>query len=184
MPREVKQSELVPELNEKIQVLEKKFIQSYKSSEKIMSYTQELMSKVNDLRTVNMASPSTSLYVHLDVREPLEEIDAAIISLKQIGIRLFMSILENHSTRQLADETEEMNTLVEKTEIAFVAIKALVDQINEKALPKRQTSDQAGMDLIDLDVSLVLKEVKLWQNDLTELNQTIMTLNELVGKYV
>ena len=40
------------------------------------------------------------------------------------------------------------------------------------------------MDLIDLDVSLVLKEVKLWQNDLTELNQTIMTLNELVGKYV
>ena len=95
-----------------------------------------------------------------------------------------MSILENHSTRQLADETEEMNTLVEKTEIAFVAIKALVDQINEKALPKRQTSDQAGMDLIDLDVSLVLKEVKLWQNDLTELNQTIMTLNELVGKYV
>ena len=184
MPREVKQSELVPELNEKIQVLEKKFIQSYKSSEKIMSYTQELMSKVNDLRTVNTASPSTSLYVHLDVREPLEEIDAAIISLKQIGIRLFMSILENHSTRQLADETEEMNTLVEKTEIAFVAIKALVDQINEKALPKRQTSDQAGMDLIDLDVSLVLKEVKLWQNDLTELNQTIMTLNELVGKYV
>jgi hypothetical protein len=184
MPREVKQSELVPELNEKIQVLEKKFIQSYKSSEKIMSYTQELMSKVNDLRTVNMASPSASLYVHLDVREPLEEIDAAIISLKQIGIRLFMSILENHSTRQLADETEEMNTLVEKTEIAFVAIKALVDQINEKALPKRQTSDQAGMDLIDLDVSLVLKEVKLWQNDLTELNQTIMTLNELVGKYV
>lgn len=183
-PKETKPGQLVPALNEKIVGLEKKFIQSYQSSEKIMSYTQELMSKVTQLRTVQLGGGAGGAYVHLDASKPLEEIDAAIISLKQIGIRLFLSILENHSSRQLASETEEMNALVEKTEAAFADVKTLVEQINQKAVPMRHSSDQAGIDLLELDINLVLKEVKRWQNDLTDLNQTIMTLHELVGQYV
>jgi len=84
----------------------------------------------------------------------------------------------------LALETEQMNTLVEKTEATFADVKNLVLQINQKALPKRHSSDQAGMDLIELDLNQVLKEVKQWQEELTQMNQAIMSLNTLVGQYV
>ena len=182
--KETRPSQLVPELHAKISLLEKKFIQSYQSSEKIMSYTQELLTKVTQLRTTQSGAETGPSYVHLEVSKPLEEVDAALISLKQIGIRLFMSILENHSSRQLATETEEINILVEKTESAFNQIKVLVTQINEKALPKRHSSDQAEIDFMELDINQLLKEVRHWQEDLTNLNQTIMSLNELVDQYV
>jgi hypothetical protein len=40
------------------------------------------------------------------------------------------------------------------------------------------------MDLIELDLNQVLKEVKHWQDELTQMNQAIMSLNTLVGQYV
>ena len=184
LPKESKPSQLVPDLHEKISALEQKFIKSYQSSEKIMTYSKELLSKVSQLRTEQLGSMERTPSLQVEVTKPLEEIDSAIISLKQIGIRLFLSILENHSIRQLALETEEMNSLVKKTEEAFADVKALVKEINEKAVPKRHSSDQAGIDLIELDVNQVLKEVKRWQDDLTDLNQSMMSLNELVGQYV
>jgi hypothetical protein len=184
LPTEPKKNELIPELHQQIDELEQKFIRSYQSSEKVLSYLQEVMQQVGQLRTVHLNDDSGPTYMHIDVSKPLEEIDAAMLSLKQIGIRLFLSILSNHSTRQLALETEQMNSLVEKTEATFADIKALVQQVNQKALPKRHSSDQAGMDLIELDLNQVLKEVKHWQDELTQMNQAIMSLNTLVGQYV
>jgi hypothetical protein len=184
LPIETKKNELIPELHQQIHELEQKFIRSYQSSEKVLSYLQEVMQQVLQLRTVHVNDESGPTYLHIDVSKPLEEIDAAMLSLKQIGIRLFLSILSNHSTRQLALETEQMNSLVEKTEATFADIKALVQQVNQKALPKRHSSDQAGMDLIELDLNQVLKEVKHWQDELTQMNQAIMSLNTLVGQYV
>jgi hypothetical protein len=184
LPTEQKKNDLIPELHQQIEELEQKFIRSYKSSEKVLSYLQEVMLQVGELRTVHLTDDSGPTYLHIDVSKPLEEIDAAMLSLKQIGIRLFLSILSNHSTRQLALETEQMNSLVEKTEATFTDIKTLVLQVNQKALPKRQSSDQAGMDLIELDLNQVLKEVKHWQDELTQMNQAIMSLNTLVGQYV
>jgi len=183
-PTEMKTTNLMPELHQQIESLEQKFIQSYQSSEKVLSYLQEVMTQVGELRTVHLTDDSGPSYLHIDVSKPLEDIDAALLSLKQIGIRLFLSILSNHSTRQLALETEQMNTLVEKTEATFADVKNLVLQINQKALPKRHSSDQAGMDLIELDLNQVLKEVKQWQEELTQMNQAIMSLNTLVGQYV
>jgi len=184
LPTEQKKNDLIPELHQQIKELEQKFIRSYQSSEKVLAYLQEVMSQVGGLRTVHLTDDSGPTYLHLDVSKPLEEIDAAMLSLKQIGIRLFLSILSNHSTRQLALETEQMNSLVEKTEATFTDIKALVLQVNQKALPKRHSSDQAGMDLIELDLNQVLKEVKHWQDELTQMNQAIMSLNTTVGQYV
>jgi len=184
LPTESKKMELIPELHQQINELEQKFIRSYQSSEKVLSYLQEVMQQVGQLRTVHVNDESGPTYLHIDVSKPLEEIDAAMLSLKQIGIRLFLSILSNHSTRQLALETEQMNSLVEKTEATFADIKTLVQQVNQKALPKRHSSDQAGIDLIELDLNQVYKEVKHWQDELTQMNQAIMSLNTLVGQYV
>jgi hypothetical protein len=184
VPSEKKTNELIPELHQQVDGLEQKFIQSYQSSEKVLSYLQEVMIQVGELRTVHLTDDSGPSYLHIDVSKPLEDIDAALLSLKQIGIRLFLSILSNQSTRQLALETEQMNSLVEKTEATFADVKNLVMQVNQKAIPKRHSSDQAGMDLIELDLNQVLKEVKHWQDELTQMNQAIMSLNTLVGQYV
>jgi hypothetical protein len=142
------------------------------------------MNKVSVLRNVQSTPDVGPRYLHLDVEQPLDEIDSAIVSLKQLGIRLFLSILENHSAKQLASETEHMNHLVIQTELAFVQIKNLVKDINQKALPTRATSDQANIDLIELDMNQVMVEAKRWQAELKNLNESLMALNRLVGQYV
>ena len=56
--------------------------------------------------------------------------------------------------------------------------------INQKALPTRATSDQANIDLIELDMNQVMVEAKRWQAELKNLNESLMALNRLVGQYV
>ena len=175
---------LVNDLQAQIKVLEQKFVEAFHSSEKVLSYSQEVMNKVSVLRNVQSTPDVGPRYLHLDVEQPLDEIDSAIVSLKQLGIRLFLSILENHSAKQLASETEHMNHLVIQTELAFVQIKNLVKDINQKALPTRATSDQANIDLIELDMNQVMVEAKRWQAELKNLNESLMALNRLVGQYV
>ncbi|MCF8195927.1 MAG: hypothetical protein K9J38_08000 [Polynucleobacter sp.] len=184
VPPAAQDNSLVNDLQAQIKVLEQKFVEAFHSSEKVLSYSQEVMNKVSVLRNVQSASDVGPRYLHLDVEQPLDEIDSAIVSLKQLGIRLFLSILENHSAKQLASETEHMNHLVIQTELAFVQIKNLVKDINQKALPTRATSDQANIDLIELDMNQVMVEAKRWQAELKNLNESLMALNRLVGQYV
>jgi hypothetical protein len=184
VPPAAQDNTLVNDLQAQIKVLEQKFVEAFHSSEKVLSYSQEVMNKVSVLRNVQSTPDVGPRYLHLDVEQPLDEIDSAIVSLKQLGIRLFLSILENHSAKQLASETEHMNHLVIQTELAFVQIKNLVKDINQKALPTRATSDQANIDLIELDMNQVMVEAKRWQAELKNLNESLMALNRLVGQYV
>ena len=184
LPPATQDNSLVNDLQGQIKVLEQKFVEAFHSSEKVLSYSQEVMNKVSVLRNVQSTPDVGPRYLHLDVEQPLDEIDSAIVSLKQLGIRLFLSILENHSAKQLASETEHMNHLVIQTELAFVQIKNLVKDINQKALPTRATSDQANIDLIELDMNQVMVEAKRWQAELKNLNESLMALNRLVGQYV
>ena len=184
VPPAAQDNSLVNDLQAQIKVLEQKFVEAFHSSEKVLSYSQEVMNKVSVLRNVQSTPDVGPRYLHLDVEQPLDEIDSAIVSLKQLGIRLFLSILENHSAKQLASETEHMNHLVIQTELAFVQIKNLVKDINQKALPTRATSDQANIDLIELDMNQVMLEAKRWQAELKNLNESLMALNRLVGQYV
>ena len=184
VPPAAQDNSLVNDLQAQIKVLEQKFVEAFHSSEKVLSYSQEVMNKVSVLRNVQSTPDVGPRYLHLDVEQPLDEIDSAIVSLKQLGIRLFLSILENHSAKQLASETEHMNHLVIQTELAFVQIKNLVKDINQKALPTRATSDQANIDLIELDMNQVMVEAKRWQAELKNLNESLMALNRLVGQYV
>ena len=184
VPPAAQDNSLVNDLQAQIKVLEQKFVEAFHSSEKVLSYSQEVMNKVSVLRNVQSTPEVGPRYLHLDVEPPLDEIDSAIVSLKQLGIRLFLSILENHSAKQLASETEHMNHLVIQTELAFVQIKNLVKDINQKALPTRATSDQANIDLIELDMNQVMVEAKRWQAELKNLNESLMALNRLVGQYV
>ncbi len=184
VPPAAQDNTLVNDLQGQIKVLEQKFVEAFHSSEKVLSYSQEVMNKVSVLRNVQSTPDVGPRYLHLDVEQPLDEIDSAIVSLKQLGIRLFLSILENHSAKQLASETEHMNHLVIQTELAFVQIKNLVKDINQKALPTRATSDQANIDLIELDMNQVMVEAKRWQAELKNLNESLMALNRLVGQYV
>ena len=148
VPPAAQDNTLVNDLQAQIKVLEQKFVEAFHSSEKVLSYSQEVMNKVSVLRNVQSTPDVGPRYLHLDVEQPLDEIDSAIVSLKQLGIRLFLSILENHSAKQLASETEHMNHLVIQTELAFVQIKNLVKDINQKALLK---SKQYGTKvLVDL----------------------------------
>ena len=184
LPPATQDNSLVNDLQGQIKVLEQKFVEAFHSSEKVLSYSQEVMNKVSVLRNVQSTPDVGPRYLHLDVEQPLDEIDSAIVSLKQLGIRLFLSILENHSAKQLASETEHMNHLVIQTELAFVQIKNLVKDINQKALPTRASSDQANIDLIELDMNQVMVEAKRWQAELKNLNESLMALNRLVGQYV
>ena len=181
---DLKKNSLISDLKEQMQVLEKQCVDTFHSSEKVMLYFQEVSQKITGLRSENRDSDQLKRYLNLNIDAPIDEIDSAIIALKQLGVRLFLSILENHSPKLLASETQRMNQLVQNTETAFQRMKELVEEMNQKALPSRQQTDQSTLDVLELDMQQVMNEAKVWQTQLSELNKSLMSVNHIVGQYV
>jgi hypothetical protein len=110
---------------------------------------------------------------------PLEQLQDAFFALKQQGVRLYLAILDNHSSKQLAVETEQLNLLVERIEATVSKMRAslaqALDQVTEAQTAAPQVSPEV-IELINMDAKQVMRDLDLWQEEFDGLSHAFIEL--------
>jgi hypothetical protein len=99
---------------------------------------------------------------------PLEQLQDAFFALKQQGVRLYLAILDNHSSKQLAVETEQLNLLVERVEATVSKIRSSLAQVLDQAADSQTAAPVVSPELIELlnmDAKQVMRDLDLWQEE-------------------
>jgi len=99
---------------------------------------------------------------------PLEQLQDAFFALKQQGVRLYLAILDNHSSKQLAVETEQLNLLVERVETTVSKIRSSLAQVLDQAADSQTAAPQVSPEMIELlsmDAKQVMRDLDLWQEE-------------------
>ncbi|QWD64606.1 hypothetical protein [Polynucleobacter sp. MWH-UH2A] len=105
---------------------------------------------------------------------PLEQLQDAFFALKQQGVRLYLAILDNHSSKQLAVETEQLNLLVERVESTVSKMRTSLAQALDQAVDAQATIPQVSpevIELISMDAKQVMRDLDLWQEEFDGLNR-------------
>ena len=99
---------------------------------------------------------------------PLDQLQDAFFALKQQGVRLYLAILDNHSSKQLAVETEQLNLLVERVEATVSKMRNSLahafDQVSETYAAAPQATPEA-IELLNMDAKQVIRDLDLWQEE-------------------
>ena len=105
---------------------------------------------------------------------PLEQLQDAFFALKQQGVRLYLAILDNHSSKQLAIETEQLNLLVERVESTVSKMRTSLSQALDQAADAQASAPQVSpevIELISMDAKQVMRDLDLWQEEFDGLNR-------------
>ena len=105
---------------------------------------------------------------------PLEQLQDAFFALKQQGVRLYLAILDNHSSKQLAIETEQLNLLVERVEATVSKMRTSLSQALDQAADAQASAPQVSpevIELISMDAKQVMRDLDLWQEEFDGLNR-------------
>ena len=105
---------------------------------------------------------------------PLEQLQDAFFALKQQGVRLYLAILDNHSSKQLAIETEQLNLLVERVESTVSKMRTSLAQALDQAADAQASAPQVSaevIELISMDAKQVMRDLDLWQEEFDGLNR-------------
>jgi hypothetical protein len=108
---------------------------------------------------------------------PLDQLQDAFFALKQQGIRLYLAILDNHSSKQLALETEQLNLLVERIELAVSKMRASLAQALDQASDARVVTPQVSpevVELLNMDAKQAIRDLDLWQQEFDALSRTFV----------
>ena len=105
---------------------------------------------------------------------PLEQLQDAFFALKQQGVRLYLAILDNHSGKQLAAETEQLNLLVERVETTVSKMRTSLAQALEQVADAQAAAPQVSpevIELLNMDAKQVMRDLDLWQEEFDELGR-------------
>jgi hypothetical protein len=105
---------------------------------------------------------------------PLDQLQDAFYALKQQGVRLYLAILDNHSSKQLALETEQLNLLVDRVESTVSKMRNLIALSLEQADSSGRSAPEISMEAIELlsmDAKQVMRDLDLWQEEFDGLGQ-------------
>jgi DnaJ-domain-containing protein 1 len=108
---------------------------------------------------------------------PLDQLQDAFFALKQQGIRLYLAILDNHSSKQLALETEQLNLLVERIELAVSKMRASLAQALDQASDARAVAPQVSpevVELLNMDAKQAIRDLDLWQQEFDGLSRAFV----------
>jgi hypothetical protein len=117
-----------------------------------------------------------------------EQIQEAFDALKQQGIRLYLAILDNHSGKQLAAETEKLNGLIEEVESTVTQSEGLVKQLyDELDLRMRKSqaaiSSSGSLQIFEQDANRVIVAFDEWKAELEQLGESVSSLKKWVDHH-
>ena len=110
---------------------------------------------------------------------PLEQLQDAFFALKQQGVRLYLAILDNHSSKQLAVETEQLNLLVERVEATVSKMRSSLAQALDQAADAQANAPQVSpevIELLNMDAKQVVRDLDLWQEEFDGLGRAFSDL--------
>ena len=110
---------------------------------------------------------------------PLEQLQDAFFALKQQGVRLYLAILDNHSSKQLAVETEQLNLLVERVEATVSKMRTTLAQALDQVADAQAAAPQVSpevIELLNMDAKQVVRDLDLWQEEFDGLSRAFSEL--------
>jgi predicted nucleic acid-binding Zn-ribbon protein len=114
---------------------------------------------------------------------PLDQLQDAFFALKQQGVRLYLAILDNHSSKQLAIETEQLNLLVERVETTVSKMRSTLASTFDQASESKSSSPQVApeiIELINMDANQVMRDLEQWQDEFDGLGKAVVGLKQEV----
>jgi hypothetical protein len=175
-------SELSDDLKNKIKKIDTHFKVLAQLNTKLRHSIDTLHEKSGQIRTNVSDKSSNSPYsqeMGISRGGPLDQLQDAFSALKQQGVRLYLAILDNHSSKQLAVETEQLNLLVERVEATVSKMRSTLAVALEQATPMEVQAPQISLEAIELlsmDAKQVMRDLQLWQGEFDGLNKAFAEL--------
>ena len=166
-------TELSNDLKEKVSRIESRMKTLAQLGNKLRHSVNTLQDKSAQMRSgVNEQSDGSGVIPNRG--GPLEQLQDAFFALKQQGVRLYLAILDNHSSKQLAIETEQLNLLVERVEATVSKMRTSLAQAIDQASDAQASAPQVSpevIELINMDAKQVMRDLDLWQEEFDGLNR-------------
>ncbi len=174
-------TELSPDLKEKLIGIESRIKVLGQLGNKLRHSVNTLQDKSAQMRSgagdQTEGSYGTSSNPNRD--GPLEQLQDAFFALKQQGVRLYLAILDNHSSKQLAVETEQLNLLVERVEATVSKMRSSLAQALDQAADAQANAPQVSpevIELLNMDAKQVVRDLDLWQEEFDGLGRAFSDL--------
>jgi hypothetical protein len=175
-------SELSGDLKGKIADIERRFKLLGQLSKKLRHSVNTLQDKAAQIRSgdTNEDDKGYSNSAERSNRVgPLDQLQDAFFALKQQGVRLYLAILDNHSSKQLAVETEQLNLLVDRVEATVSKIRASLAIALDQAEASEQLAPEISIEAIELlgmDAKQVMRDLDSWELEFDGLGQEFSDL--------
>ena len=179
-------TELSQDLREKVVGIEARMKVLGQVGIKLRHSVSTLQDKSAQMRFGSSESSSGSLDAGVGTNRggPLDQLQDAFYALKQQGVRLYLAILDNHSSKQLALETEQLNLLVERIESTVSKMRASLSQALSQVGDAQTNSPQISpevVELLNMDVKQVMRDLDLWQGEFDGLSQAFIELKREIN---
>jgi len=175
-------SELSGDLRERISNIERRFKLLGQLSNKLRHSVNTLQDKAAQIRPAN-ATEDDAIYAGSTDRGgrvgPLDQLQDAFFALKQQGVRLYLAILDNHSSKQLAVETEQLNLLVDRVEATVSKMRGSLALALDQAAASEQFVPEVSLEAIELmsmDAKQVIRDLDVWEEEFDGLGQEFSDL--------
>ena len=175
-------SELSDGLRGKIGDIERRFKLLSQLSNKLRHSVNTLQDKAAQIRSVDSREDDEA-YSGSSERSsrvgPLDQLQDAFFALKQQGVRLYLAILDNHSSKQLAVETEQLNLLVDRVEATVSKMRASLALALDQATASEQLAPEISLEAIELmgmDAKQVIRDLDIWEEEFDGLGQEFADL--------
>ena len=191
------------QVDRKVERLSTKRHQAFKEElHKELDGLSERFHMVNELgiklrQSISMLSRQASEVGHppeletdssIEAIEVPEQIQEAFAALKQQGIRLYLAILDNHSGKQLAAETEKLNGLIEEVESTVTQTEGLVkelhDQLDQRMRKTHSAISSSGsLQIFEQDANRVMQSADEWKKELEQLGESVSELKKWIDHH-
>lgn len=175
-------SELSGDLKEKISEIERRFKLLSQLSKKLRHSVNTLQDKAAQIRPAD-SGEDEQVYSGSAERTsrvgPLDQLQDAFLALKQQGVRLYLAILDNHSSKQLAVETEQLNLLVDRVEATVSKMRGSLALALNQAAATEQLAPEISLEAIELmgmDAKQVIRDLDSWEEEFDGLGQEFSDL--------
>jgi hypothetical protein len=175
-------SELSGDLKQKISEIERRFKLLSQLSKKLRHSVNTLQDKAAQIRPADSGEDEQAYSGSAERTSrvgPLDQLQDAFLALKQQGVRLYLAILDNHSSKQLAVETEQLNLLVDRVEATVSKMRgSLALALNQAAATEHLAPEISleAIELLGMDAKQVIRDLDTWEEEFGGLGQDFSDL--------
>ncbi len=175
-------SELSGDLKQKISEIERRFKLLSQLSKKLRHSVNTLQDKATQIRPADSGEDEQAYSGAAERASrvgPLDQLQDAFLALKQQGVRLYLAILDNHSSKQLAVETEQLNLLVDRVEVTVSKMRGSLASALNQAATSEQLAPEISLEAIELlgmDAKQVIRDLDTWEEEFDGLGKEFSDL--------